>query len=178
MKNPEAVLDRALSFLGQDIALKMPAAGSTQQQQGETKLPTKWVSYGPSSSCWISWIVNLVLLWTAHCVSCWSQAKSKQGGDNKGNLVIARSKEDLNQAFLAKKSSGWSLPLKDADALTKYAHTLEWLYKFYAHPNEELYRMMEALGPASGWTGKFPTKLAEGKSFPTTAPQWAMIWWW
>ncbi|GAX77034.1 hypothetical protein CEUSTIGMA_g4481.t1 [Chlamydomonas eustigma] len=135
-KHPEAVLDRAISFLGQSISLKHPA-GHVVQQRGATKLR--------------------------------SNQPGKDGQVNKGNLVIARSKDGLNHAFLAKNSSGWSLPLKDADALTKYAHTLEELYKFYSHPNKELYRLMEALGPSSGWTGKFPARMAEGKSFPTIA---------
>ena len=32
---------------------------------------------------------------------------------------------------------------------------LDELYRFYEHPNEELYRLLHSLGPGIGWSGKF-----------------------
>jgi hypothetical protein len=89
-----------------------------------------------------------------------AQDQNPSPADNTLHFKIG--KPDINQAFLSKTSSGWSLPLKDGTAIQKYNHTIEKLYKFYAHPNEELYRLMEVLGPASGWRGKFPTHLEAG----------------
>ena len=37
----------------------------------------------------------------------------------------------------------------DSDAISE-------LYRYYAQPNKDLYRLLEFMGPSSGWTGKFP----------------------
>ncbi len=96
---PEAVLDRVISFMGQDPALKTrPAAAAAMRPKDRTS---------------------------------------------------ARPLKDRN-------SSGWSLPLKDRDA----TRDLDALYRFFGPANEDLYRLMEALGgPAIGWNGgRFPTR--------------------
>jgi hypothetical protein len=53
------------------------------------------------------------------------------------------------------RASGWSLPLKDKDAPETYSEVLLALRNFYKPANEELYRLMEAMGPTTGWTGRF-----------------------
>ena len=50
--------------------------------------------------------------------------------------------------------------MSDRHAKERYAPTLASLYAYYARANEELYALMESLGPASGWTGRFPTAAA------------------
>ena len=35
------------------------------------------------------------------------------------------------------------------------------LYRYYRHPNQELYALMESLGPTVGWTGRFPTSFRQ-----------------
>lgn len=55
-----------------------------------------------------------------------------------------------------KEESGWSIPLRGS-AEENYAQALEELNAYFLHPNKELYRLMEALGPASGWRGTFGT---------------------
>ena len=37
-----------------------------------------------------------------------------------------------------------------------HGETLDTLYRFYAHANSELYRLMARLGPETGWAGSFP----------------------
>ena len=34
----------------------------------------------------------------------------------------------------------------------------------FRHPNEELYALMDYLGPESGWTGRFPTTFQQRKA--------------
>ena len=60
----------------------------------------------------------------------------------------------LPPALQIKEESGWSIPLRGS-AEENYAEALEELNAFFLHPNKELYRLMEALGPASGWQGTF-----------------------
>jgi hypothetical protein len=55
------------------------------------------------------------------------------------------------------KKNGWSIPL-ERGATVKYTDAMKDLYRFYDHANKELYRLMESLGPASGWRGEFPTE--------------------
>ncbi|GAX77033.1 hypothetical protein CEUSTIGMA_g4480.t1 [Chlamydomonas eustigma] len=108
--NPEAVISKAISFLGQDLALLQPP----------------------------------------------------HHGHKENTLKYMAATTDLNNAFLSKTTSGWSLPLKDGDAVQKYNSTIEKLYKFYAHPNQELYRLLKTMGPSSGWHGEFPADLESG----------------
>ena len=58
------------------------------------------------------------------------------------------------RSYQVKEESGWSIPLRGS-AEENYAEALEELNAFFQHPNMELYRLMEALGPASGWRGTF-----------------------
>ena len=62
-----------------------------------------------------------------------------------------------------KEESGWSIPLviKGKDTKEAYAKAILELYQYFEHPNKELYRMMEALGPESGWQGTFAPAKAE-----------------
>jgi hypothetical protein len=64
--------------------------------------------------------------------------------------------QDVHKAFWSMNASGWTLPLSDSNAKEKYAQTLSKLYRYYAEPNADLYRLLEGLGPSSGWTGMFP----------------------
>ena len=57
-------------------------------------------------------------------------------------------------SYQVKEESGWSIPLRGS-AEENYAEALEELNAFFLHPNKELYRLMEVLGPASGWRGTF-----------------------
>ena len=43
----------------------------------------------------------------------------------------------------------------DEGAARSDAASLRELYRFYAQPNEDLYRLLERMGPATGWTGRF-----------------------
>lgn len=42
-----------------------------------------------------------------------------------------------------------------------HANLVNYLYRFFGPANEELYRLMESLGPASGWRGRFATSAEE-----------------
>ena len=66
------------------------------------------------------------------------------------------------ESFLKKNASGWSLPLGETNAMTKYAGTLDLLYRFYANANEDLYSLLGSLGPGVGWNGTFPTARRRG----------------
>ena len=63
---------------------------------------------------------------------------------------------DLEHAYKNKNASGWSVPMSDRHAKTRYNSTLASLYEYYARANEDLYSLMKSLGPSSGWTGRFP----------------------
>ncbi|GAX77037.1 hypothetical protein CEUSTIGMA_g4484.t1 [Chlamydomonas eustigma] len=108
---PERVLDRAISFLDQDISLKR-----RPQQLEATAADNRSIA-------------SLLGL---------SLTEVRKAGESKN------------------KESGWSLPLKDEDAPETYSEVLAALRSYYKPANEELYRLMEAMGPSSGWTGKFP----------------------
>ena len=54
----------------------------------------------------------------------------------------------------AKGESGWSLPLQKG-AKKAYDEATQAVKLYFQHPNEELYRLMESLGPSSGWRGTF-----------------------
>ncbi len=57
-------------------------------------------------------------------------------------------------------TSGWSIP-KVENVEKTYAAELEMLYRFYGPANEELYRLLDSLGPKAGWRGRFPSSAAE-----------------
>ena len=63
----------------------------------------------------------------------------------------------VHEAFRSKNASGWSLPLSDRNAMVDYAKSLEFLYTYYARANQDLYALLGTMGPASGWSGAFPT---------------------
>lgn len=43
------------------------------------------------------------------------------------------------------------------------SEALEALYRFYEHPNEQLYRLMDHLGgAAAGWSGRFKASASRG----------------
>ena len=50
--------------------------------------------------------------------------------------------------------------MSDEHARTRYNATLASLYKYYARANEDLYSLVKALGPSSGWAGRFPEALS------------------
>ena len=84
------------------------------------------------------------------------QAK-KSGGDN-----VMREPGNITESFLKKNASGWSLPLGEKNAMEKYASTLDMLYSYYANANEDLYSLLDSLGPGVGWSGKFPKARRRG----------------
>ncbi len=60
----------------------------------------------------------------------------------------------------AGKTSGFRTPHRHDETIV-HAKAIEYLYRFYAHANEELYRLADSLGPASGWSGTFPASFRE-----------------
>ena len=54
----------------------------------------------------------------------------------------------------AKGESGWSIPLQKG-AKKAYDEATQVVKQYFQHPNKELYRLMESLGPSSGWRGTF-----------------------
>ncbi len=80
-------------------------------------------------------------------------AISYQGGRAAAEPFHVPKGLDIDAAFLEKNSSGWSLSYEGDLGATD--EVLRELRGFYAHPNEELYRLMAALGPGIGWRGRF-----------------------
>ena len=60
----------------------------------------------------------------------------------------------VSAIFHAKTASGWSLPMGE-EVGRQYAEAKGALARFYAPANEELYRMMAAMGPGMGWEGRW-----------------------
>ena len=63
-------------------------------------------------------------------------------------------KRQLDAAFRSKNASGWSLHIP-SEVRSHFYKTISNLKAYYAHANEELYRLMGELGPgvALGWEG-------------------------
>lgn len=60
----------------------------------------------------------------------------------------------VSAIFHAKTHSGWSLPM-EAEVGRQYEGTKGALARFYVDANEELYRLVEAMGPRVGWEGRW-----------------------
>ncbi|GAX86375.1 hypothetical protein CEUSTIGMA_g13787.t1 [Chlamydomonas eustigma] len=72
------------------------------------------------------------------------------------NLISGRG-SSVVKGFHKKNASGWSLPMRDKNATQVYARAIEDLYRYFAHPNQELYALLKTLKvAANGWTGEFP----------------------
>jgi hypothetical protein len=77
--------------------------------------------------------------------------------DSDASNLISGKGSTVIKGFHKKNASGWSLPLRDKNATQVYARTIEDLYRYFAHPNQELYAMLKTLKvSADGWSGEFP----------------------
>ena len=65
-------------------------------------------------------------------------------------------------AQVQKQPRGFSTPYNGSAAGTE--GVLQSLRLYYAHANAELYRLMEQLGPGSGWTGAFNPEAPSSES--------------
>lgn len=84
------------------------------------------------------------------------RARAGRSGDldlDPGTATKGR-RQEVDAAFRAKRESGWSLPMGE-DVRGLYEETLEDLHAYYVEANEQLYRLMEELGPGAGWEGKW-----------------------
>ena len=61
-----------------------------------------------------------------------------------------------------KQPRGFSTPYNGSATSTE--EVLQSLRLYYAHANAELYRLMEELGPGSGWTGAFNPEAPSSES--------------
>ena len=67
------------------------------------------------------------------------------------NVVPAGTR--INKILQNKTSSGFILPKHEVEKIP--AEAIQELYRFFARPNEQLFRLMDALGPGIGWRGSF-----------------------
>ena len=115
MRSPDLIMDRILRFLGHDPALRGPAASVTS---GTSSLGS---AQGGEAAAAQQQQRQLVIRWPPANASSFSGRGGSRGGSEGGGRAGGSSSgigfeprkglgKEIDAAFRAKKTSGWSLP--------------------------------------------------------------------